>query len=89
MSNARFWAFINDGPVKLTLRPGQTLTHHEGGPTEEGWSYESTIWEHAGNHVIREWHSEGSGCDGRVGNHGTDACQLDQLSSEYAESMGY
>ena len=35
--NARFWQWINGGPVKITLRPGQTITHYVGGSTDEGY----------------------------------------------------
>ena len=40
----RFWVFIHDGWVKLTLRPEQTLRHSFGGPDDEGWSHTLTVW---------------------------------------------
>ena len=43
--NARFWVYENGTDVKLTLRPGQALRHHTGGPDEEGWSSTLTTWE--------------------------------------------
>lgn len=76
--NARFWAWINSGWVKLTLRPGQVIEHTEGGPHEEGYSYRSTRWELAADEpvVYRSWINEGSDCDGRLDQYGKDECQL-------------
>ena len=42
--NARFWVFKHTGPVKLTLRPGQTLHHYHGERTEEGWTSTAESW---------------------------------------------
>ena len=81
MKNARFWVYVNDGPVKLTLRPGQSLEHSEGGPCEEGYSYEYTKWEYADDEpvVYREWATDSRDCDGRHGNGGEQVCHVDRL----------
>ena len=81
MRNARFWAYVNGGPVKITLRPGQRLEHTEGGPTDEGWSRDSTAWEYATDEpvVYREWCFDGSDCDGRMTRSGVDCCHIDDL----------
>jgi hypothetical protein len=77
MRNARFWEFINGAPVKLTLTPGQTLHHYQGGPTDEGWSSEATSWRlsNNGRMLRREHTSDGADCDGRVSS-GCDAVAL-------------
>ena len=83
MFNARFWIYCNGGPVKLTLKPGQTLEHCEGGRTEEGYDWTSTTWTHAGDEpcVYREWHREAIDCDGRLSTGGADCCGILELAS--------
>lgn len=80
MKNARFWTWVNDGFVKITLTPGQSLTHESGGPTEEGWWYSSTTWEtHDDEHIRRKWSSEARDCDGRMDRYGDDICHVNEL----------
>jgi len=81
--NCRFWAYVNGGPVKITLKPGQRLEHSEGGPTDEGWHCDSTAWEYPADEaaVYREWCSDGRDCDGRLTHSGEDRCPLDQLDA--------
>lgn len=68
MKNARFWEYHNGSPVKLTLKPGQTLSHWQGGATEEGWHSEATSWHLSsdGELLRREFTSDGADCDGRL-----------------------
>lgn len=84
VKNARFWAWINGGPVKLTLRPGQRLEHCEGGPTDEGWHLDSTAWEYAEDEpvIYREWCSDGRDCDGRLTRGGEDCCDVASLEAD-------
>lgn len=77
--NARFWTFENGGPVKLTLKPGQSLSHSSGGPDDDGWHWEGCTWTHEGDHVHREWGSRGKDCDGILERYGEDVCHLDDL----------
>jgi hypothetical protein len=83
--NARFWVYINGGPVKLTLKPGQALSWSRGGRTEEGWSRESESWEWDGEDwpgVLRHaWLSEGRDCDGYLSHDGEDICRRAGLRS--------
>lgn len=76
MRNARFWVYINGGPVKLTLRPGQVLRHYVGWTHDEGWSSEMHEWEHDGDAVVRRWEMAGSDCDGPLTTYGEDSCDL-------------
>jgi hypothetical protein len=64
--NARFWEYVNDGWVKLTLRPEQTLRHVQGGRDEEGWSVRAEAWEYDGRSVVGVYSSDGTDCDGRM-----------------------
>ena len=72
--NARFWAFLNCGPVKLTLRPGQSLTWVTGGLTDEGFARESITWEWDGEVLTRHWCEDGRDCDGRYSRTGSETC---------------
>ena len=66
--NARFWEFVNGDAVKLTLKPGQTLEHYQGGRTDEGWQSTATTWslDADGRMLRREITSDGADCDGRL-----------------------
>ena len=85
--NARFWVYVNGGPVKLTLELGQSLTHETFERHDEGWSHEVTEWTHetidyrdAETPVVtRNWFNEGTDCDGRHGRGGVDTCWLSEL----------
>lgn len=81
MKNARFWIYLNGGPVKLTLRPGQSLRWWQGGPCDEGWSSESETWtlDEDENVLRREWCNDGSDCDGRLTRYGECEANLDEL----------
>lgn len=62
---ARFWIYAH-GWVRLALRPGQSVTHREGGPMEEGWSYETRTWSHNGDHLVYAQTINAQDCDGRL-----------------------
>lgn len=66
--NARFWDIINGGLVKITLKPGQSITHFRGGPTEEGWFLEETTWYYDPYLDAVRCHTinDGVDCDGRL-----------------------
>lgn len=74
MNNCRFQVFINGDDVTLTLRPGQTLEHYQGGPTDEGWSsvWHSWTLSDDGRELTREYVSDGCDCDGRLTSGGID-----------------
>lgn len=61
----RFWEYINDGLVRLTLRPGETINWTSGGPHDEGWSRTwGTLTCQEDGTIIRQMHTEGRDCDG-------------------------
>lgn len=82
MTNARFWTWTNGGPVKLTLRPGQSLTWHTHGPTDEGWSSETTTWAYDTDRlmVCQRWETAGTDCDGYLQRGGADMCPIHALA---------
>lgn len=64
--NARFWDYLNNGRVKITLRPGQSLTWSKWYRTDEGWSSEGCTWSHEGDGVRCQYGTDGVDCDGRL-----------------------
>jgi len=87
----RFWEYVNDGPVKITLRPGQTLTHYQGEPDDEGWSSFTQIWEYDDvlGIVEREQISDGSDCDGRLTRAYADHFRVGQERAGLPAGMQY
>lgn len=82
--NARFWIY-HHGPVKLTLRDGApSLSHAEGGPTDEGWSASGATYWLDGDIVYREWWDDGSDCDGRLSHSGRNTCHVSRLAALHA-----
>lgn len=80
--NARFWAYVNDGFVKLTLtvaRPSIEIS--TGGRHEEGWSRDYECWELSEQGVDRLHMSDGVDCDGRTSSTWRTFCAFDRLAS--------
>ena len=88
--NARFWVYVNSGPVKITLQPGETISHTEGGACEEGHSVESTCWEYPDDEMVvhRSWEQNCLDCDGRLDRYTDDKCPLDDLRSGDSPYVG-
>lgn len=83
--NARFWVWANDAPVKLTLRPGQSVSCTEGGPCEEGYSYEHNTWSLDGGAVLRRVERDARDCDGRVKEERYSMCAVAALGDYFYE----
>ena len=67
--------------TKITLRPGESLSHGWSARHEEGWSSGGTTWEHLGDAVrVTRW-DRGTDCDGLSGNECTSECPLDRLAT--------
>lgn len=78
--NARFWVWgAGDAMVKLTIRPGESLSHRRTWDNGEGWSSEAETWSHEGDHIERERYASGTDCDGRHSSHYEDVCPLRRL----------
>lgn len=78
--NARFWVMVNLSPVKITLRPGQELSHYSQWQHDEGWASEYRAWTHNGDHVTVEHATDGTDCDGRLSTNSTWTAPLADLS---------
>lgn len=81
MQNLKFWEYVNGSPVRLTLRPGQTLHWSKGGPDSEGWGRESICWKHTGTGVYTESFVEGRDCDGYSSRWADSFCPPEGLTS--------
>jgi hypothetical protein len=74
MKNIRFWVWnwaTERSGVRLTLKPGESLEHCYGGPTEEGYSWTCETWtldvDQFNNPIVRrEISVDASDCDGRL-----------------------
>ena len=75
----RFWYWINDGPVRIKLKPGQSLEWNRFEKTDEGFSRFGEVWEASNNNVnVVGWH-EGRDCDGYVSGSNESNCPLELL----------
>jgi len=79
--NARFWCWVADGWVRLTLRPGQELTWGRFSRDCEGFSAETSTWRHVGQGVEESWLHRGRDCDGYVESGGLLFCPIDRLAA--------
>jgi hypothetical protein len=87
--NLRFWIWHSDGDVKITLKPGQEIALHSGGPNEEGYSYTVDIYRHAIDRVISECHTDSRDCDGPLSAHWKGECRADRLDNHSVEFDGH
>ena len=84
--NARFWW----GAVKVTLRPGQSLTTEHAGRCDEGWSREcETLTYDLDDMAVRaERFSEGRDCDGYHSDYRVSVCPLADLAARFNDYNG-
>lgn len=79
--NIRWWEYIHNGWVKLTLKPGQIIHHHYSAPDEEGYSFTSCRWDYMDDGILtRKITYGGRDCDGYIENRHTSLCSVDELS---------
>lgn len=86
--NARFWLWWNQSWVKITLRPGESVSMYTGAPTDEGYSCEAQVYsydEDVVEYAITTW---GSDCDGRHEWHGNGHCHVSNLQANDADEHG-
>ena len=81
--NARFWVYVNGGDVKLTLRPGRSLSWGRSWRHDEGWSSEDYAWwcKKGTEAVGRLYSTDGTDCDGRMSTCTETRCRYDKLQS--------
>lgn len=85
----RFWHFSHRGEsIKIKLRQGQSVRHHFGEPTDEGYRSESQQWTFDGDRVIVEWHADGRDCDGRLESFGESFFFASEVDAGYQDESG-
>ena len=69
--NFRFWQFVNNGWVRITLKPDQELTWSKSERHDEGWSSCCESWSLSPEATVVVYKSSGDGtdCDGRHSSH--------------------
>ncbi len=79
--NVRFWDYVNDGYVRITLKPGQELKHYRYSANEEGYSSTLEGWEYpvGETFIISKFAMHGRDCDGRVSRAGVSTCPIGNL----------
>lgn len=82
MKNARFWIWLNDGLVKLTLKPGQELVWFKSWRHDEGWSSEIHQWtyDEFDGVVVEDYGTDGVDCDGRLSTSSSYEVPVDRLA---------
>ena len=85
--NVRFWAWINNSPVKITLAPGQVIEHTSGGPTDEGWSWECQTFEfiYGIGKVERTVCRSGADCDGPHSSEHHQVADMQDLAANWID----
>jgi len=85
--NARFWVWENDGWIKLTLKPGQTLRWAKGGKCDEGFSIDYNEYEYDADDgvVLSRFTNESQDCDGRHSYYGDAECPISELQARPPE----
>jgi hypothetical protein len=86
--NARFWTTINNSPVKITLKPDETLEWGRTEPTNEGYSHEGLSFSHDDGIVVCEAANGGRDCDGVLYSYSTLACPREQLARRLCTENG-
>jgi hypothetical protein len=86
--NARFWVLGRNAEwVKLTLKPGQSLSWAYAYDHDEGWSAHCETWNHRGDHVERAWINNGRDCDGRMSSGGELVCAISDLTARNVDGL--
>jgi hypothetical protein len=80
----RFWITHNGRSVRLSLKVGQSIDLHSGGPTEEGYHRASHVYyiDREKGVLIGEHWWEGSDCDGRMSGGGDNYAELNALEAK-------
>src|SRR5258705_11914841 len=88
MKQARFWDYRNGGLVRIKINAGQTLRHCEGGPTDEGFSYNAVAYTYDADWqtIDCESMSWGRDCDGQTEHSSTSKCWVIDLAKGYHDA---
>lgn len=81
---ARFWTWLNDGWVRVTLYPGESLSWSHGERTDEGYSChgETFAYDERTGDIANEYTAWGRDCDGPYQSGAARHCHLSQLTAD-------
>ncbi len=79
--NIRFNVHMNGGVVKMTLKPGESLTHHSYEPNDEGYNAASETWSFKDGYLCLDVFTHGRDCDGRVSSTTELRCPADRVNA--------
>jgi hypothetical protein len=65
IQTARFWTWLNDGWVKISVPIDKPMTWGKSWNNGEGYSCEHNTWEWDGSHLTENSGYSGTDCDGR------------------------
>jgi hypothetical protein len=85
----RFYTWINQSPVRLALRDGQSITHYKCEETEEGYHDDLVTWWREGDTIFCQHDSSGRDCDGRVSSSRLCVSSGDDLDANIQEEASY
>jgi len=80
-ATARFWVYYRGALVKISVAPGEILTHIDEGPTEEGWCSDISMWRHEGKKIVWVQGHKARDCDGEHNDYRVRSCPLDWLAA--------
>ena len=82
-----FWTWWDERWQGIRLVPGDTVTLHEAGQTDEGWSSSTEVYtlSDCGWFVECAAYSDGRDCDGRLSTERHSVCHVSKLAALPAE----
>lgn len=85
IKTARFWVYVNNGWVKLSLRPDEAVEWDHYQVNEEGYTHVSWRFENDAARVLFHCYTAGRDCDGRYESDVTKTCNLNGLKDYVSE----
>lgn len=80
----RFKAWINDGEVILTMKPGDTIRHGWYQTTDEGYEGGCVTFDADIEGVYRTYYTYGRDCDGKISSESVDFCPWSEMKARTA-----
>lgn len=78
----RFWVYLHGSPARVSLSAARPVVETvEGGPHEEGHTWQVTTYRLEGDVVRVEYDESGRDCDGRFSFHSKSECRVDRLDT--------
>ena len=82
----RFKAWINDGEVILTMKPGDTIRHGWYQTTDEGYEGGCVTFDADIEGVYRTYYTYGKDCDGKISSESVDFCPWSEMKARTTQA---